>query len=183
MVFFIVILMLIIFNEMEFAHENGFFRTEYVDKNTTTAVNGIFVILVVFSHYAQYANFEGIYDTPYLVLREHLNQMVVATFLFYSGYGMMEAFRKQAQGYLKKIPSKFFTLLLRFDIAVCLFGILGTGLDLGIDYNLKRILLSFIGWDNLGNSNWYIFVILMIYIYIYIIPRVTIFTKQNNVLH
>ena len=184
MVFFIAALVLVIFKKMEFAKENTFFQNEYIDKSTTNAVNGIFVILIVFSHYVQYANFHGIFDEPYLVLREHLNQMVVASFLFYSGYGMMESFRKNGKWYLKKIPSKFITLLLRFDIAVCLFGILGKVLDLGIDYNLKLIFLSLIGWKNLGNSSWYIFAILVmyIYIYIYIISGIAVFGENSHVL-
>lgn len=104
MVFVLLVLMLIIFNRLEFAEEGKFFQNEYLDRNTTTAINGIFVVLVIFSHYAQYANFEGVYDEPYLMLREHLNQMIVATFLFYSGYGMMESFKRKGTHYLKKFP-------------------------------------------------------------------------------
>ena len=168
MVFVLLVLMLIIFNRLEFAEEGKFFQNEYLDRNTTTAINGIFVVLVIFSHYAQYANFEGVYDEPYLMLREHLNQMIVATFLFYSGYGMMESFKRKGTHYLKKIPTKFITLLLKFDFAVCLFWILGKMLGLQHDYGFKSVMYSFIAWRNLGNSNWYIFVILMEYILLWI---------------
>ena len=105
-----------------------------------------------------------VYDEPYLMLREHLNQMVVATFLFYSGYGMMESFKRKGTHYLKKIPTKFITLLLKFDFAVCLFWILGKMLGLQHDYGFKSVMYSFIAWRNLGNSNWYIFVILIEYV-------------------
>ena len=181
MVFFLVALTLVIFNKMEFAKENDFFHNEYMNKSTTTAVNGIFVILIIFSHYSQYADFQGMYDVPYLALKEHLNQMVVATFLFYSGYGMMEAFKRKGRAYLKKIPSKFITLLVRFDIAVCLFGILGKLLSLGIDYNPKLIVLSLLAWLNLGNSNWYIFVILVLYICIYVSFQGLRYSEKPNV--
>lgn len=179
MVFFLIALILIVFNNLEFAPEGNFFQSEYMDKNTTTSINGIFVILIVFSHYAQYANFEGIYDAPYLALREHLNQMVVATFLFYSGYGMMESLKKKGVLYLNKIPKKFITLLVKFDLAVCLFWLLGEILNLQYDYGFKSIVLSFTGWWSIGNSNWYIFVILVQYFLMWISFQGLRYTKKG----
>ena len=86
MVFFLIIILLIIFNQMEFAKSNTF-MDDYLSRPVTTAVKGIFVILIILSHWAQYVELGGIYDEPYLILKDHLNQMVVAMFLFYSGYG------------------------------------------------------------------------------------------------
>ena len=56
--------------------------------------------------------------------------------------------------------------LLHFDIAVLLFLILKLILNQKI--SLKNTLLSFIGWESLGNSNWYIFVILALYLLTYL---------------
>ncbi len=168
MIFVLLVLLLVIFNRLEFAEEGKFFQNEYLNRNTTAAINGIFVVLVIFSHYAQYAHFEGVYDEPYLLLQKHLNQMIVATFLFYSGYGMMESFKRKGVQYLKRIPTKFITLLLKFDCAVCVFWILGKILGLQHDYGIKTVLYSFIAWLNLGNSNWYIFVILAEYVLLWI---------------
>lgn len=39
---------------------------------------------------------------------------------------------------------------------------------LGKTFELKRILLSLIGWESIGNSNWYIFVIILLYIFTYV---------------
>lgn len=153
-----------IFNEASFAG-TGEFNADYLDKRCTSAVNGIFVILVVFSHYAQYAGFEGVYDDPYLSLRSHLGQMVVTTFLFYSGYGMMEAIKRTKGAYVKKLPSKFWQLLLRVDVAVFLFLLMNT--CLGISFPVKQILLSFLTWESIGNSNWYILIILIEYLLMY----------------
>lgn len=144
----------------------GQFNKDYLNKEITTSINGIFVILIVFSHYAQYAGFEGVYDAPYLALREHLNQMVVASFLFYSGYGMMESIKRKGDAYIDKIPSKFLQLLFKFDIAVVLFLIADTAF--GIVYPLKHVLLAFTSWTAVGNSNWYITAILMIYLCIFL---------------
>lgn len=165
MAFFLLIVLLIISVDAKFCY-SGEFNDAYLEKSSTTAINGIFVILIVFSHYTQYANFEGIYDTPYLALREHLNQMVVAPFLFYSGYGMMESIKKKGTQYVDKIPTKFWQLLLRFDIAVVLFLILNAVFK--IHYPVKQVLLAFTTWTSIGNFNWYITAILMIYVCIYI---------------
>ncbi|MBE6027355.1 MAG: acyltransferase [Clostridiales bacterium] len=164
MVFFLIILLLIIFNGLSFCGA-GEFNGDYLNKRNTTAINGIFVILVVFSHYAQYAPFGGVFDEPYLALREHLNQLVVATFWFYSGYGMMEAIRRTEGGYVSKLPVKFWQLMLRFDVAVLIFWVMNAAL--GTVFPLKTLLLSLPGWGTVGNSNWYIFAMLVEYILMY----------------
>lgn len=170
MLFFLIILLLIISNELSFSGV-GEFNKDYLDKKNTTAVNGVFVILIVFSHYAQYANFGGLYDDPYLALRAHLGQMVVASFLFYSGYGMMESIKKSGETYVKKILTKFWQLLLRCDMAVLLFLVLDV--VLGISYLPQQVLLAFTTWTSVGNSNWYITAILMIYIAMYVSFRIS----------
>lgn len=165
MVFFLLILILVIFNEMKISPADSF-NSEYLDKKSTTAINGIFVVLIVFSHYAQYADFSSVYDEPYLILREHLNQMVVASFMFYSGYGMMEAIRRKGIRYVNGIPGKFWKLLFRFDFAVILFLIMNA--VFGILYPLKHTLLAFTSWTAVGNSNWYITAILILYVCMFI---------------
>lgn len=162
---FLLFLILIIFSGAGFFGSDQF-NTDYLDKKHTAAVNGIFVILVVFSHYFQYADFTGEYDLAYTALRTHLNQMVVASFLFYSGYGMMEAFKAKRDKYIKKMLTKFWQLLFRTDIAVLMFLLLDYALD--IHYPAEHIAKSLILWESVGNSNWYIFVILVLYLIIYI---------------
>lgn len=56
--------------------------------------------------------------------------------------------------------------LFRFDIAILLFVIVT--LLTGGSLTLKQFLLSLIGWDAVGNSNWYIFAILITYILTYV---------------
>lgn len=165
MIVFLLILLLIISNGLGFSGSNRF-NDGYLLKENTTAVNGVFVILIVLSHYAQYADLSGAYDAPYLALREHLGQMVVVSFLFYSGYGMMESIKNKGAAYLKRILTRFWQLLLRFDVAVLLF--LGLNKVLGIEYPLRDTLLAFTTWTDIGNSNWYITAILAIYIIMFV---------------
>ena len=59
-----------------------------MSREKTNAIKGIFVILIFLSHYSGYVVLEGHYDIPYLLLQNHLHQMVVVMFWFYSGYGI-----------------------------------------------------------------------------------------------
>lgn len=180
MVFFIIVLTIVVLSQCKFSKDGGFID-DYMDKKNTTAINGIFVILIIFSHYSQYTMLEGVYDYPYLCLQDHLNQMVVATFLFYSGYGMMESVKRKGKGYILKVPSKFIKLLIRFDIAVMLFWVLGhLILDLSFDYGAKNMVLSLLSWSSIGNSNWYITAILGLYI-VFFISYIFLFKKDNKV--
>ena len=165
MAFFLLILLLIICNDLKLSGP-GEFHSGYLDKDVTTSVNGIFVVLVVFSHYAQYADLGGIYDEPYLMLKRHLGQLVVATFMFYSGYGMMEQIKARGAGYVRALPGKMLKLLVRFDCAVLLF--LAVDHIVAVHYDVRQILLAFTTWEGVGNSNWYITAILFVYLFIYI---------------
>lgn len=170
MVFFILILLIIVSSGMRFYDDDIKTGTSYyLDKDKTTSINGIFVILIIFSHYSQYTQFNGPFDFPYICIQQHLNQMVVATFLFFSGYGMMESIKRKGSGYIKKIPTKFLQLLIRFDIVVCIFWIIGKAfLHSSYDYGVKNMLLSFLSWTAIGNSNWYITAILGLYVLMFV---------------
>jgi membrane-bound acyltransferase YfiQ involved in biofilm formation len=61
---------------------------------------------------------------------------------------------------------RILTTLLNFDIAVLAF--IAIDLILGIPLGIKQILMSLIGRMDVGNSNWYIFVILLCYVIAYI---------------
>ena len=58
----------------------------------------------------------------------------------------------------KRLPSVW----LRFALAVSLF--VPVNIFLGTYHPLKKIMLSLVGWDGIGNSNWYIFDTLVLYI-------------------
>ena len=53
MIFFLVALLILALVGVKYAGVNKF-NTEYMSKDSTTAINGVFVILVFFSHCAQY---------------------------------------------------------------------------------------------------------------------------------
>ena len=59
---------------------------------------------------------------------------------------------------IKRLP----TLLLYMVLAVMLYW--GAQSLYGLQFTSERLLLSFIGWSSIGNSNWFIFVTLVAYI-------------------
>lgn len=156
------IVVLIIVNQMRPA-KAGQFHTDYLDKEKTSAVNGIFVILIVISHAKQYIEIGGAYDDAYIAVSQHLGQMVVASFLFYSGYGMTESIKKKKAAYLKSVMTKrFWTLLINYELALLLFFI--EGLMIGKTFSVKQVLLSMVAYSSIGNSSWYVFAMLVLYI-------------------
>ncbi len=166
MLIFVFIVALIVFYEMKIADSNEFHK-DYISPKSTKAVNGLFTMLIFLSHSVQYIDLDGALDTPYTTMKSHLGQMVVVTFLFYSGYGIMESIKKKGTDYVKSIPTKrFFKVLYHMAIAVTMFVVLN--LVLGIKYDLKRILLAYTGWTSIGNSNWYIFAVLVLYVITFI---------------
>ncbi len=144
-------------------------NADYMSVENTQAIKGIFILMVFFSHIKGYVTFgTGLPDEIFLRFFEIIGQAMVALFLFYSGYDVMESIKKKGEPYIKKFPkNRVLATLFNFDLAVLLFLILT--LILGEKVTVKRVLLSLIGWDALGNSNWYIFVILLLYLLTYVV--------------
>ena len=138
----------------------------YISISQTQQINGIFVFLILMSHFVTYIDSSLSLHHFYMLFRYFLKQLVVTSFLFFSGYGMYESFKKKKQNYINKIPRRFFKLLFQFDMAVILFLILS--ISLGRDLNLKHIILSFLAWEGIGNSYWYIFVVLSLYVIMFL---------------
>lgn len=166
MVVFLIILVCIVFLGLRAADANGFFE-DYMSKEQTTAINGVFTVLVIFRHAVGYLNLSGPLDQAFSTFNGFMSQLIVVTFLFYSGYGIMESFKKKGMGYIRTIPTKrFLKVLYHFDIAVLLYLILD--LILKISYKPKDVILAFTGWTSIGNSNWYIFVVLVMYVFVFL---------------
>lgn len=150
------------------------FHENYISIERTDSIKGIFILLVFLSHarncistLPQYSSdpLNSFYD----IFQDHLGQGVVVMFLFYSGYGVMESIKKKGSDYIHTFPkNRFAKTLLHFDIAVLLFVILDLCLGILKKYSVTHVLLSFTGWESVGNSNWYIFAVLILYLITYI---------------
>ena len=155
---FIVIISLI---GIQFCFKNG--NKDYLSKTNTSCIKGLFVLIVFYSHFTQYTKVNISKDFLMYDIKMFLGQLMVTLFLFYSGYGIFESI-KNKKNYLNDFPKKrILKTWLHFVVAVFLFFILALVLG-NQDLSIKRVLLSFIGWNQLGNSNWYIFAIIALYI-------------------
>lgn len=149
------------------------FHLDYLSFDTTNSIKGVFIALVFISHITPYIlDSSYVFDNSFvnklfLFIRLYIGQWIVAMFLFYSGYGIMYSIQKKGYNYIASLPRKrILTTLVNFDIAVALFATVS--LFTSNNYTIKEYLLSFIGWEAIGNSNWYIFVIILCYIITYL---------------
>lgn len=140
---------------------------KYLSKDQTNSIKGIFILIVFLSHVNVYIRKSGYaYDAwgdgVFSSILSIIGQLMVVMFLFYSGYGVMESITRKGADYVKAMPRRrILNTLLNFDVAVCIFLIID--LLVGQDISIGQFLLSLIAWETIGNSNWYIFIILVCY--------------------
>lgn len=161
------------------------FNDSYLSKDSTNSIKGIFILLILLSHSIPYIrdcgySFNGIIDFCFDKFFRLLSQLVVVMFLFYSGYGVGESYKLKGTPYVKAMPRhRILGTLLNFDVAVIVFIVLD--LLLGISLTANQCLLSLTGWSAVGNSNWYIFVILLCYLMTYFVLRLPLKKPSQKV--
>lgn len=163
MIIFVLILGILSFYKIRIRKDDSF-----LDSSDTLAINGIFIMLVFFSHCEQYLYLpDSILNTLYLKFRDIHNQLIVTSFLTFSGYGIMRQALAKGETYFKTFPrNRILKVIINFDIAVLVYYILL--LLTKEQFGLLHILLSFIGYTSIGNSSWYIFAIVIIYVIVYV---------------
>ena len=171
MVFWYLLILLVALIGVRFCKEG--YCQDYLGKEQGNAVKGVFIMLVFLGHAIADIKQCGfvpevwVDKTAYDIWRG-MGQLVVAMFLFYSGFGVMRSLMNKGEAYLDTYPkSRLLTTLVNFDIAVCVFVLLA--LILGRKVAYSQVFPSFIGWDSVGNSNWYIFIILCCYFVFYLV--------------
>ena len=164
MKFFIFLLLLIILKDAKLCVRGN---TTYLSKEQTNAIKGIFILLVIFRHFKQYVGNLSILDKTLVLWDDYLDQLIVVMFLFYSGYGVFLSIKNKGKDYIDKfLVKRVLPVLAQFMAIVVVYY--GIGLLMGKAYSVKQLLLSLIGWQSVGNSNWYIFGIISLYLITYI---------------
>ena len=140
---------------------------EYLSLKNTLPIKGFSVVLVFFSHFKQYVVWgNSVFDQSYLWINGKTGQLIVTMFLFYSGYGIYESIRKKGEQYGKGfLRNRFLVVWLNFAICLCFF--LVYDLVVGANYGLYETILSFTGWESIGNSNWFMFVTFSLYLLVF----------------
>ena len=147
------------------------FNEDYLSKNDTDAVWGIFILLIMASHFVQYVELSTtLPDLLYLRLRGFLGQAVVTCFLFYSGYGVALSAKQKGEEYVRAMPRRrIFPTMFVYDCSVLLYLILQ--LWRGRSVSLKQFVLAILAWQGIGNSDWYIFAIVGLYTITWLVLR------------
>lgn len=70
--------------------------TVCLSRDNTACVRGIFMLLIIAAHYAQYVALDGIYDTGYQMLRNYMGQSIVSLFYFTPAMASMKLSKEKA---------------------------------------------------------------------------------------
>lgn len=147
------------------------FNEDYLSKDSTDAVRGLFILLIFASHFSYYVEpYTAPLDTLYWQVRVFLGQGVVTCFFFFSGYAIGWSAQTKGAGYVRAMPRKrILPTLLVYDCSQIIF--LLAQIYRGKSYGAKDFLLSLLAWKSFGNDNWYIFVILGLYSITWLVLR------------
>ena len=160
-IFFILFLLSII--NINVKGNNNFYY-DYMELKNTNSIKGIFVWMIILSHYKNYYKKKNKY--LYRIILQCFGQKMVSLFLFYSGFGIFESIKKKGNKYVKSLINKALILFIKSQIIIILF--LLNNLFFGIKITLKKYFLSIIYKKTIGNSNWFAFTIICFYNYSYL---------------
>lgn len=175
MIVFVILLMAVMIWQIDFSS----FHHDYLRTEQSTAIKGVFAVIVFLSHTRGYAALgSGIGDRLFEMFIYAVGQSMVAIFFFYSGYGVMESYKHKqnyVNGFFKK---RILKTLVHFDLAVLLYILLN--IFSGRHRSLQIYMLSLIGWTSIGNSNWFICVLLMLYTLTLLVFGFTRLIRKEN---
>ncbi|MBQ4067301.1 MAG: acyltransferase family protein [Clostridia bacterium] len=138
------------------------FHEDYMGLSQTTAVKGFFAVVIVMSHMLGYVALTYPLDSVYRTVINHVGQLMVTLFFFYSGYGVTLSYKKKSSYYDTFLKNRVLKLLLHFDLAVALFLVMNVFLS--ISFPKIQYITCWVGWGSIGNSNWFIFDTLVFYL-------------------
>lgn len=163
MIILLVILLVICLYQMKISS----FHDDYISKNSTDSIKGIFTVIILYSHMRGYLpppiENQSFINILFFKVINMIGQLMVVMFLFYSGYGILESYKNKPTYKDTFFKKRFLKTLLHFDLAVLMFVALSIILE--NEYTFSQYALSFIGWESIGNSNWFVFDILVIYLF------------------
>lgn len=157
------------------------FNFEYLSQDVSNSIKGIFAIIILFSHIRGYITLSpnNIFDTSFNTIISYIGQLMVAIFLFYSGYGINESYKKKKNYFDTFFKRRILKTWSHFVLAVLLFFI--ASFFTPESYSLKQYMLCWTGWESIGNSNWFVFDILAIYLLVYFSAFILkLIGKENN---
>lgn len=144
-------------------HSRLLSEEDYLSRQRTAFINGVFILFVFIRHISQYHVVPGNME-QWALLSMPRGQLLVTPFFFFSGYGLMCSLRRNRDKYVGKLlQNRFPKLWLHFVLCVALYWSVNTFL-VGKEFSLAHICLSALTWESCGNSTWYIGVSLLAYL-------------------
>lgn len=159
MVLLLISLVVISLYGVKFSHYNK----DYMLPQNTNSIKGVFAILILLTHLRSYIEIPNInLNTDFEYILDRIGQLMVAVYFFYSGFGILESYKKKLNYEKTFFKRRILRTLYHFDIAVLLYVVLGFCIS---DVRpVLNYLTCWIGASSVGNSNWFIFVILILYV-------------------
>ena len=141
---------------------NDFFK-DYIDLKNTFSIKGIFVWIIIFYHYAHYE-----WRRKYLfeIIVDNIGQKMVSMFLFYSGYGIYESFKKKGNKYAKSLLIKSVVILIKSELIILIYAI--RCIIYRKEVSLKTFIYTIFFKSSIGNSYWFAYTIILYYFYAYL---------------
>ena len=140
---------------------------DYLSKDNTSCVKGIFAVFILLHHIAQFNPVEVPYYVHILV--QSMGYLSVSVFFFFSGYGLSLQYRKN-KDYLKHFLRHRVLSLYGEYLFIMLLYLLFF-LCIGRRFTAAEILRSAVLYPTFVTNGWFFFSILILYLIFYIVYR------------
>lgn len=155
------------------------FHSNYTSRESSGATKGIFTVIIFMRHVFPYVELGSTpLDTWFRAADRFLGQSIVCLFLFFTGFGIYEAYKKRRDYFDTFLEKRFLVTLVHFDLAVMLYWLLQVAV-FGKFISLSELCRALIGLSSLANSNWYMFYIFIAYIIAFVSFRLS--KKQDGI--
>lgn len=138
-------------------------------KNTSTQLQGLFIIIIAIHHISQQMNPAGL-----LEYFHYFGYLAVGAFFFISGFGLMKSIKKYDTYLDSFLQKKIVQIYVPFIIINILTLIISA--IYGMTFNGDQLLRDVLGIVLIDGSSWFIITILIFYLFFYIS------FKNNNTL-
>ena len=145
----------------------------YLQKDSTLCIRGIFILLIVISTYVGTLSKTSVnqFDAPMLGLVSRFGPILFVPFFFYSGYGIFKTYKTEGKEYARRIPlQQILRHFLSYFIAWIFFAV--SALALETPYDLKTFILSGFALSTIGNTSWFVLVMLFLYFFSFVSFRI-----------
>ena len=139
----------------------------YMSHDRTMMINGFFMVLIILKHIAEPTGYtpEGVDAVFRSVVIDPMDQFIVATFFFYSGYGIMSSICRKGDAYVHDLIKRRFTRMY-FNYAVAL--LIMAGISSTYRYTPDVAAVRFLMHVVSPAGCWFIFSTLVLYLFTWV---------------